>query len=417
MRGLAMGLVPTGLDQFYAVARSILVKSEAYFDQYDQAFAAMFKGIETPVEIDDEVWDWLSNPLDDARPQRRRAPAAGRRARGPRPGGAPEDVRGAPQGADEAHHGGNQLGGHRRHQPLRPLRVPPRRHPRRRREPQPERRQGGRRAPLPRLPHRPGGRRAAVRARPADAFVSSRRATKASPTSSTSTRPSRRRRATPAASASSGARAARTPSRCCCSWTSAAPCTPTSASAASSSAPSTAAATSRTCASTTSTTASTTGCTRATRMTSSEAISTRRVLQELPSDYKLIIVGDAAMAPSELMARDGIIWWGFGNDEPGIEWLQAPAPPLRPLRVAQHHPRDRLGPRLRQRHHPQGARGLPHVRAHRRRAHRRDAQAHGAVLVDGDRHAAQVVATEPNVPFSGRPDADTKSGEAMQTHG
>ena len=34
MRGLAMGLVPTGLDQFYAVARSILVKSEAYFDQY-----------------------------------------------------------------------------------------------------------------------------------------------------------------------------------------------------------------------------------------------------------------------------------------------------------------------------------------------------------------------------------------------
>jgi len=59
-----------------------------------------------------------------------------------------------------------------------------------------------------------------------------------------------------------------------------------------------------------------------TRMTSSEAISTRRVLQELPRDYKLIIVGDAAMAPSELMARDGIIWWGFGNDEPGIEWLK-----------------------------------------------------------------------------------------------
>jgi uncharacterized protein len=59
-----------------------------------------------------------------------------------------------------------------------------------------------------------------------------------------------------------------------------------------------------------------------TRMTSSEAISTRRVLQELPSDYKLIIVGDAAMAPSELMSRDGIIWWGYGNDEPGIDWLR-----------------------------------------------------------------------------------------------
>jgi uncharacterized protein with von Willebrand factor type A (vWA) domain len=28
------------------------------------------------------------------------------------------------------------------------------------------------------------------------------------------------------------------------------------------------------------------------------------------------------MAPSELMARDGVIWWGYGNDEPGIEWLK-----------------------------------------------------------------------------------------------
>ncbi len=44
MRGLALGLVPCGLDQFYAVARGILVKSEAYFDQYDQAFAGVFDG-------------------------------------------------------------------------------------------------------------------------------------------------------------------------------------------------------------------------------------------------------------------------------------------------------------------------------------------------------------------------------------
>jgi uncharacterized protein with von Willebrand factor type A (vWA) domain len=51
-------------------------------------------------------------------------------------------------------------------------------------------------------------------------------------------------------------------------------------------------------------------------------VSTNRTLQELPGDYKLIIVGDAAMAPSELLARDGIIWWGYGNDEPGIEWLR-----------------------------------------------------------------------------------------------
>ena len=27
------------------------------------------------------------------------------------------------------------------------------------------------------------------------------------------------------------------------------------------------------------------------------------------------------MAPSELVAKDGIIWWGHTNEEPGIEWL------------------------------------------------------------------------------------------------
>src|SRR5450756_216183 len=64
MRALALVLAPASLDQFSAVARSILVKSEAYFDQYDQAFAAMFKVIETPPQIEDEVWEWLANPLD-----------------------------------------------------------------------------------------------------------------------------------------------------------------------------------------------------------------------------------------------------------------------------------------------------------------------------------------------------------------
>jgi hypothetical protein len=52
------------------------------------------------------------------------------------------------------------------------------------------------------------------------------------------------------------------------------------------------------------------------------AVSTTRVLQEAPGDTKLILVGDAAMAPSELLSRHGIIWWGYGNEEPGIEWLR-----------------------------------------------------------------------------------------------
>ena len=178
MRGLAMGLVPTGLDQFYAVARSILVKSEAYFDQYDQAFAAHVQGHRDAGGDRRRGLGLARRPADDARAHRRGTATAGRRSRGPGPGGAPRDVRGAPQGADGGPSRRQLLGGHRWHQRLRPLRLPPRRHPRGRREPQPQRRQGGRRAPLPRLPHRPRGGRAAVRARPAtpsSAVVAQRR--------------------------------------------------------------------------------------------------------------------------------------------------------------------------------------------------------------------------------------------------
>lgn len=61
MRALALGLAPFSLTQFYHVARATLVKSEAWFDHFDQAFAAAFDGIETPDEIADEVWRWLAD--------------------------------------------------------------------------------------------------------------------------------------------------------------------------------------------------------------------------------------------------------------------------------------------------------------------------------------------------------------------
>ena len=63
MRALAAGLAVNDLDRFYSLARAVLVKSETYFDQYDQAFLAAFEGIETPAEIADEVWEWLDDPL------------------------------------------------------------------------------------------------------------------------------------------------------------------------------------------------------------------------------------------------------------------------------------------------------------------------------------------------------------------
>jgi uncharacterized protein with von Willebrand factor type A (vWA) domain len=63
MGALSEGLALSSLDRFYSLARSILVKSETFYDQYDQAFAACFEGVETPLEIADEVWDWLADPL------------------------------------------------------------------------------------------------------------------------------------------------------------------------------------------------------------------------------------------------------------------------------------------------------------------------------------------------------------------
>lgn len=44
-KALSMGLI-NSVDDFYTAARSILVKSERYFDLYDQVFAHHFKGVE-----------------------------------------------------------------------------------------------------------------------------------------------------------------------------------------------------------------------------------------------------------------------------------------------------------------------------------------------------------------------------------
>lgn len=65
MAALERGFAHSNLTDFYYLARSILVKSETHFDQYDQAFQDFFHGIETPVEITEELMEWLKDPRND----------------------------------------------------------------------------------------------------------------------------------------------------------------------------------------------------------------------------------------------------------------------------------------------------------------------------------------------------------------
>ncbi|MCX7635201.1 MAG: hypothetical protein N2Z74_05585, partial [Syntrophales bacterium] len=72
-KALQMGLI-CSLEDFYTAARAILIKSERYFDIYDQVFAATFRGVvleaPTPVELSEiaraMLEEWLKNPKEFA---------------------------------------------------------------------------------------------------------------------------------------------------------------------------------------------------------------------------------------------------------------------------------------------------------------------------------------------------------------
>ena len=63
-RALGLGLHDSSLDGFYFVARSILVHRESHLDAFDVAFAAHFRGIAADAkEIHAELLDWLRDPI------------------------------------------------------------------------------------------------------------------------------------------------------------------------------------------------------------------------------------------------------------------------------------------------------------------------------------------------------------------
>ncbi len=66
IEALQKGHADSNLVVFYGLARSILVKKVEHFDIYDRVFAEFFKDIEFPAEmmtqIQDDLLDWLKDP-------------------------------------------------------------------------------------------------------------------------------------------------------------------------------------------------------------------------------------------------------------------------------------------------------------------------------------------------------------------
>jgi uncharacterized protein with von Willebrand factor type A (vWA) domain len=64
LTALEQGLHGSSLLRFYHLGRACLVKSETYFDAYDRVFQRVFKGVEGALgdEVTSAVMEWLKNP-------------------------------------------------------------------------------------------------------------------------------------------------------------------------------------------------------------------------------------------------------------------------------------------------------------------------------------------------------------------
>lgn len=60
MDALEMNLNEASLTEFYYMARAVLVKKESDYDRFDQAFLEYFKNVKTLEELPQELLDWLA---------------------------------------------------------------------------------------------------------------------------------------------------------------------------------------------------------------------------------------------------------------------------------------------------------------------------------------------------------------------
>ena len=65
LEGLSRGLHRSSLTGFYRLCRAVLVKSEADFDRFDQAFLEFFRNVPWNGELPEELLSWLDRPSED----------------------------------------------------------------------------------------------------------------------------------------------------------------------------------------------------------------------------------------------------------------------------------------------------------------------------------------------------------------
>ncbi|WP_054694104.1 vWA domain-containing protein [Syntrophomonas palmitatica] len=63
LEALEDGMAGSSLTGFYYLCRALLVKTEAHYDRFDMAFARYFHDIETPEGLPDKIWEWLDKEL------------------------------------------------------------------------------------------------------------------------------------------------------------------------------------------------------------------------------------------------------------------------------------------------------------------------------------------------------------------
>lgn len=63
LEALESGMAGSSLTGFYYLCRALLVKSEAHYDRFDMAFATFFGDIQTPEGLPEKIWEWLDKEL------------------------------------------------------------------------------------------------------------------------------------------------------------------------------------------------------------------------------------------------------------------------------------------------------------------------------------------------------------------